>query len=140
LRIDLPAQSQLSGVAQFRRHADLLLTGNRADLHLFSLRDGSKPQLLAKWESVAELLDIALSEGYAAVLDKNAQIQLYDLSNLYAPRQLASPPNNRKIGYESIRLAGDLLLARAGQRLFHGQIQGAELSEWVLETPEDLVA
>ncbi len=117
----------------------MLLTGAGREVQLFSLRDGSKPQLLSRLPTPANIRDLALSEGYAALLDSNAQLQLFDLANLYAPRQLAVLPNSRKTDYQSLKLAGDLLLLRAGNRVFHGQIQGAELRELSLDTPADLV-
>jgi hypothetical protein len=60
MRIDLPGQRQLDGSSLFRRHADLLLTASSRDVQLFSLRDSSKPQLLARWTSSADIRDIAL--------------------------------------------------------------------------------
>ncbi|HLD68355.1 MAG TPA: IPT/TIG domain-containing protein, partial [Pseudomonas sp.] len=139
LRIELPAQRQLDNTKLFSRQGELLLTASLRDVQLFSLRDGSKPQLLARLQSAADLRDIALGDGYAALLDNNAQLQVYDLGNLYAPRKLAVLPNSRKINYQSLELAGDLLLLRSQERVFHGQIQGAELQELSLEHTAGLV-
>ena len=87
LRIELPVHKQLDGVSLYRRAGDLLLTATGRDVQLSSLRDGSTPQLLAKWQASGSLRDIALSDSYAALLTDTAQVQVCSISPTCTPRK-----------------------------------------------------
>ena len=136
LEIEIANKSQLKNISLYERYSDLLATASANEVRLYSLRDSAQPQYLAKLQTAGEVNKLALSGSHIAVISgATKDLQIFDISNLYAPELVNTLSNRRQIPYQDIQLAADMLFVRAGDDLYYGNIASSDLA--VIKLRED---
>ncbi|RFA32308.1 hypothetical protein CAL65_20010 [Alkalilimnicola ehrlichii] len=126
LSVGLGPVSQLRGVRASDRAGDLLLVAGSTP-ELYTTRDGAAPVFLSvlEWDG-AGVAALALSQDYALMATTAAELLVYDLSNVYAPKRLHRFSNPSGKAFQRLALSGSAIVADDGEQILLGRIGGEE--------------
>jgi len=131
LAIELVAARQVAGVAQLHaRRGDLMMlaqtSGGSAKVRLYTTGDGPSPVLLTTIDLDGPLHTMAMSDGYAVFsVGSRHDLVVYDISDLYAPRQVNRLFNAAGEAHEHLLLSGDTFVSLTAAAMLQGNVQAA---------------
>ncbi|MET0081356.1 MAG: IPT/TIG domain-containing protein, partial [Candidatus Thiodiazotropha lotti] len=134
LNIELDFNLRIDAGAQYAvQHGDLLATAFLNEVRLFSVRDSAAPLYLSKLDASGAIHGLAMDEQSLVVLSGDRRdVQVFDISNLYAPQSANSLINNRGVDYQDLHFAAGNIYVRAGDELYYGSSLSPELASLAL--------
>jgi hypothetical protein len=133
LTVELDFSRQLQLVDLKTRSGDLLATAYENEARLYSVRDSVVPLYLSKMEALGEISELALSAEYAALLSGDrGDLEIFDITNLYAPTRVNLIQNLRALNYRDLQLEGGNLYLLDDSRLYYGHASSGELASMEL--------
>ncbi|VAW50557.1 Alkaline phosphatase, partial [hydrothermal vent metagenome] len=135
LKVTLVATTRLTKVDVMTRHDSLLVTASNASVegvdsstvNLYTTRDSETPVFLASIEVNDVINSAALSNQYIALnVGERQEIQIFDISNIYAPRLINTLLNPALSQHDDLQLFDDTFVSMDGGTLNVGYVRGAD--------------